>query len=327
MASIDVVIPNYQYGRYLRQCVTSVLDQGIMGVRILIIDNASTDNSIEVAQELAAQDSRIEVLARRKNLGPQASFNEGIDWASAEYFAIVCADDLLVPRALARAASILGERRDAAFAVGKEIRFVDGEPLPAVRKIENCAWRIMNASQFVEARCRELVCGPTVVRTSVQKKAGYYCAELPFTDDLEMLLRLATYGKVAETEAVQGLRRLHGSNMGALHKMDRASDLRERKAAFDHFFANKGRSLPGAIKLRQRVNRSLANRAYWWGVRELYLLDFKAARRLFSFAFRTRPETVLLPPISYLCGANGPIGRRLGFLSNTFGWSRIAQKL
>src|SRR4051794_15159199 len=54
MASIDVVIPCYQYGRYLRDCVRSVLDQDVEQLRVLIIDNASTDGSAEIARQLAA---------------------------------------------------------------------------------------------------------------------------------------------------------------------------------------------------------------------------------------------------------------------------------
>jgi glycosyltransferase involved in cell wall biosynthesis len=59
MTSIDVAIPNYQYGRYLRECVESVLSQGVPELRVLIIDNASTDNSAEVAQQLAVDHARV----------------------------------------------------------------------------------------------------------------------------------------------------------------------------------------------------------------------------------------------------------------------------
>jgi glycosyltransferase involved in cell wall biosynthesis len=56
---VDIAIPCYQYGRFLRQCVTSVLTQGIDAARVLIIDNSSTDDSVEVAQQLAAEDRRL----------------------------------------------------------------------------------------------------------------------------------------------------------------------------------------------------------------------------------------------------------------------------
>jgi glycosyltransferase involved in cell wall biosynthesis len=90
MPIVDVLVPNYQYGRYLRECISSILDHGVSDLRILIIDNASTDDSVDIARQLAAKDSRIEVRARRQNLGFQASVNEGIDWATSEYFMVVC---------------------------------------------------------------------------------------------------------------------------------------------------------------------------------------------------------------------------------------------
>ena len=98
MSSIDIVIPNYNYGRFLEGCVESVLGQNIPDMRILIIDNASTDDSVAIARSLATTNPRIETCLRPKNLGGQASFNEGIDWARADYFAIICADDVLSPR-------------------------------------------------------------------------------------------------------------------------------------------------------------------------------------------------------------------------------------
>ena len=62
MARVDVAVPCYQHGAYLRDCVASVLGQGV-DVRVLIVDNASTDDSPAVARELAA-DPRVELVLR-----------------------------------------------------------------------------------------------------------------------------------------------------------------------------------------------------------------------------------------------------------------------
>ena len=86
MSSIDVVVPCFQYGRFLRDSVGSVLRQEISSLRVLIIDNGSTDNSLEVARQLASEDKRVQIIAHGINLGPHASFNEGIDWATGDYF-------------------------------------------------------------------------------------------------------------------------------------------------------------------------------------------------------------------------------------------------
>ena len=61
MSTVDVIIPCYRYGHFLRECVDSVLTQAGVGVRILIINDASPDNTGEVAAELAKGDTRIKI--------------------------------------------------------------------------------------------------------------------------------------------------------------------------------------------------------------------------------------------------------------------------
>src|SRR4051812_31139452 len=108
MAKIDVVIPCYNYGRFLEECVGSVLDQPIRDVRILIIDDASSDNSLSVARKLAEADPRVNVTAHSINRGHIFTYNEGLlDWASAEYTLLLSADDLLTRGALGRAVEVL----------------------------------------------------------------------------------------------------------------------------------------------------------------------------------------------------------------------------
>ena len=62
LARIDVVIPCYNYGRFLHQCVNSVLGQVGVDVRVLVIDDASPDNTAEVAAALAREDPRVTVI-------------------------------------------------------------------------------------------------------------------------------------------------------------------------------------------------------------------------------------------------------------------------
>ena len=70
MSSVSVVIPCYNYGRFLRDAVHSVLTgQDGVDVRVLIIDDASTDNSVEVAKALAEEDFRIEIAVHGVNRG------------------------------------------------------------------------------------------------------------------------------------------------------------------------------------------------------------------------------------------------------------------
>ena len=69
MRRIDVIVPCYNYGRFLDQCVSSVLRQASVDVRVLVIDDASPDNTAEVAEALARQDPRVTFIRHRKNIG------------------------------------------------------------------------------------------------------------------------------------------------------------------------------------------------------------------------------------------------------------------
>jgi glycosyltransferase involved in cell wall biosynthesis len=300
MASVDVAIPCYNYGRFLRDCVGSVLSQGIADLRVLIIDNASSDDSLATARALAARDARIEIIARPVNLGPQASFNEGVDWARSDYFMILCADDLLAPGALRRAVRIMESDRRIGFVYGRDIEHRHGAPLPRLADEVRPSWAAFPGDAFIEERCRQpagyIAAGAVLARSAAQKQAGHYRPELPYTDDLEMLLRLAAIGHVAKIDAVQGVRRLHGANMSEMFLQTRLNDLLHREAAIESFFAREGASLPSARRLRGLARRSLAERACRWSLRSLMQGRARDAADLLGFALRRWPSMTDVPP-------------------------------
>src|SRR3954463_15138453 len=127
MASVDVAVPCYQYGRYLRECVTSVLKQSVSDLRVLILDNGSTDDTFEIARQISSEDSRVQVMRFDTNRGSHAAYNAGIDWASADYFLILDADDTLAPDCLERAVPVMERHRSVSFTHGIEIQMRQGE--------------------------------------------------------------------------------------------------------------------------------------------------------------------------------------------------------
>jgi glycosyltransferase involved in cell wall biosynthesis len=304
MARVDVAIPCYEHGRFLRDCVASVLAQGIEDLRILIIDNASSDDSPAVAQELAAADPRIQLVLRRTNLGQHASFNEGVDWAGGDYFMILCSDDLLAPGSLGAMVSALERHRDASFAIGSDVHWVAGEPFPELpASVASAPWRARHGADYIQERCRRpeayIAAGMVLVRTSAQKAAGHYRPELPHTDDFEMLLRLALLGGVAQTAAVLGVKRMHPHNRTRDYLAERTRDLVERIAALESFFAREGRAMPDAEALLRLGRRSVAERAYWCGIKDL-VRGRGSAVDLLRLAFRYSPRAAVLPPLGYL---------------------------
>ena len=223
MTSVSVVIPCYNYGHFLGEAVTSVLDdQEGVDVRVLIIDDASTDGSADVARQIAARDPRVEVAVHGANRGHIATYNEGLlEWADGDYSVLMSADDRLTPGALQRATDFLDVHPGVGFVYGNVLWFRDGAPLPTARTRVR-GWSVWPGQSWVERRFRQVGAGisspEVVVRTSLQKRVGGYDARLPHVGDLEMWIRLAANADVGYLRGVdQAYYRRHGQNMSVAY--------------------------------------------------------------------------------------------------------------
>lgn len=103
-SKVSVIIPNFNYGRYVAETLDSVLAQTYLDYEIIFIDDGSTDNSLEVAQSYP-----VKVLAQ-PNQGVSAARNNGAAYASGDYLLFLDSDDLLYPDTLA----VMVEALDAA---------------------------------------------------------------------------------------------------------------------------------------------------------------------------------------------------------------------
>ena len=199
------------------ECAASVLSQPIPNLRLLIVDNASTDGSQEVAREIAAADSRVTLFLNEHNRGLHDSCNRAIDWAEADYFLLLDADDLLAADSLARGMAFLDSHPEVAFLYGVEGRLVDGLLDPGRCDARTTRWNVTTGTEFIRRTCWDSFCdvgAPTVlVRTVAQKSAGHYRENLVRTFDFEMYLRLAMEGDVAHTNRVHGVRRMHPTQL------------------------------------------------------------------------------------------------------------------
>ena len=93
---LSVVIPAYNYGRYLGQAVRSVLNQGVDDIEVLVVDNASTDNTALVMADFSS-DRRVRYMRNRRNLGAGNSSQNGFWAAKGKYIILFMADDFMNP--------------------------------------------------------------------------------------------------------------------------------------------------------------------------------------------------------------------------------------
>lgn len=89
---ISVIIPVYQAEKYLKQCLNSIIEQDFQNLQIIIIDDGSTDNSLQIIKEYQKKDNRI-LLLQQKNKGAGAARNLGLQNAKGDYIGFVDSDD------------------------------------------------------------------------------------------------------------------------------------------------------------------------------------------------------------------------------------------
>lgn len=262
MSKVDIIVPCYNYGRFLSDCVTSVTNQDVRELRVLIIDDASTDETPDVADELARKDSRVAYWRHSTNRGHIATFNEGLEWASADYTLLLSADDWIFPGALSRAAQLLDAHPEVGFAYGPHVQVSASEPPPPELHAPAApGWSILTGEEFIRTNWSYNPVGTctVLVRTALQKKLGGYRSELKHTGDMEMWMRFAAYGAVGRLNAYQGAYRRHAENMSdAYYGGHMLRNMRQRKAAIDMFFDNDGKRMNRAKELRQYLYEGLA---------------------------------------------------------------------
>ena len=92
---ISVIVPVYNVERYLPQCLDSIIASTYHNLEIICINDASTDNSLNILRQYEKKDSRLEIIDFEHNKGQASARNQGLDIAKGKYLAFVDSDDFI----------------------------------------------------------------------------------------------------------------------------------------------------------------------------------------------------------------------------------------
>lgn len=261
--SVTVVIPCYNYGRFLPDAVSGALDQQGVDVDVVIVDDASTDDSAAVATRLARSDDRVQVLVHDRNRGHIATYNDGLARARGDYVTLVSADDVLTRNALTRAASLMEYHPSVGLVYGYARSFGDAVPATSDR-VRN--WSVYPGQQWLGLAARRGRCfissPEAVMRRAALEEAGGYDARLPHSADFDMWLRTAARWNVGRVNGpVQACYRVHDASMHLTTYAGWLTDLEERRRTFDILFDERAPDLDGVRALQPVAMRALAREA------------------------------------------------------------------
>jgi glycosyltransferase involved in cell wall biosynthesis len=210
-ADIDVLIPVYNAASTLEVALASITAQTCRGIRIIIVDDGSKDETPKLLSAWAARDQRIEIV-HRPNGGIVAALNTGLQHCSATYLARFDADDIAFPNRLERQRNYL-EANPACVGVGCAIQHIDengarihGLPQPGAPGKGNPEWAPARepyiVHPFLMAR-----------REAVVAVGGY--RYVPNSEDSDLFWRLAEVGSLHNPEDVLGQYRIHQRSLSS----------------------------------------------------------------------------------------------------------------
>jgi glycosyltransferase involved in cell wall biosynthesis len=222
---VSVVVPSFNYARFLSACLDSITQQDYRPLELIVIDDASSDDSwalLESYADSAAARSvyggRIRIVRNERNLGAHASLNRGIALAKGDLIAIINADDLFGPNRLSRMVSALATA-GGRFAFSRVV-FVgeNGDPIdqtdPIARRLQARQDAILRFPTVGFACLSSNVAistGNFLFEKRLQQEIGQF-SDLKFCHDWDFLLRAIPKTEPVYVSDAHYLYRVHGKN-------------------------------------------------------------------------------------------------------------------
>ena len=193
-ACVSVIIPAYNRGNYLRQTIDSVLNQSYGEIELIVVDDGSTDNTMNILLEYG---SKLITLSHddRLNKGQSASINLGLKKAKGDYIAILDSDDYWDSLKIEKQVDHL-EKNPAIGLVYCNGKVVD-ENGNVLSDIYTSSHTEYNRPEDVLVDCYFLLPNNALVRREVFEKAGLFDENLRAAKDHDMAIRLAEMTNIA----------------------------------------------------------------------------------------------------------------------------------
>jgi len=213
---VSIVIPNYNYGRFIQEAVDTCLDQDYPPDEIIIVDDGSTDDSLEVLKKYS-ENPKVSVIAQ-KNGGVASARNNGIEKASNPYIVCLDADDRLHKPFLKVLRDAMKKDRSLGVAyTGLSITHDTGEEVPSLGWPPEFNWEGQTSVHVPPSNCVPSAC---MFRKDMWERCGGFRQVYAPGEDAEFWTRGLSIGFNAKRVTTEGLfrYRIHGNSASRTKK-------------------------------------------------------------------------------------------------------------
>lgn len=183
--TVSILTTAFNRDAFITDAIESVLASSFTDFELIIVDDCSTDHTVELAKSYEAKDKRVKVYVNEKNLGDYPNRNKAASYASGRYIKYLDSDDIIYPHGLQVMVNAMERFPDAGF--GLASRPDNDHPFPSMILPERIYWEHFNGYlHFNRAP------GSSIILLSAFKRMNGFSGER-MVGDLEFWLRIARY--------------------------------------------------------------------------------------------------------------------------------------
>jgi glycosyltransferase involved in cell wall biosynthesis len=286
MPAISVILACYNTERYIASAVRSILAQTFCDFELILIDDGSTDGSSEICKQLASEDLRIKLVAR-PNKGLTKSLNEGVSLATAPLIARMDADDLSMPTRFEKQADYL-DAHPHCVCVGSRVTLIDPYDSPISLTDHKLTHDEIDAD-LLKGIGWSIVHPAAMMRTDAVRRVGGYREQFKTSQDLDLWLRLAEIGKLANLEEPLVRYRQHFESV-AFNKAD--EQWRCKSEIVGDAYDRRGLARPKEWLFNKRVPLPIVEQLKRWAWAALKAGNSKVARKHAVEVMKKQPFSV-----------------------------------
>jgi hypothetical protein len=192
---VSIILPNRNHAHYLPRAIDALLAQTLKEFDLVVVDDASNDNSLDVIARYVAHDPRVRVLALKEHRGVNHAVNTALESVRGEFVYVAGADDFVVPEFLDRSVAQLRKNREAGLTFSDPAEFHEDErgaqPFPLYLSKQAVFFDPQSLVSLFRRSYFHISSNTGIYRTSSFREAGGYVPELQWLSDWFVALVIA----------------------------------------------------------------------------------------------------------------------------------------
>lgn len=217
---VTVVCLSYNHASYVVESLESVLTQTYEHIELIVVDDASTDNSVQIIRDFLKEHTEVSFIANTENEGNCKAFNKALELATGRYIIDLAADDILLPERVAAGVAAFQKWGSEYVLNFTNAIIVDAEGTPLkthypVNRQKQATISVPVGDVYESVISTYFICSPTMmVRTSELKRMGGYDESLAY-EDFDLWVRMSRYYKFCYTDQLLVKKRVLSTSMSA----------------------------------------------------------------------------------------------------------------